>query len=134
MAAELRHAETHADRQAVGPAERRAVAACAGLRRGDRDAGVEIELLAERQLQRRVEIILGKRDRSRTPVLRLHRIDPGSCLLLDTELPRLSYDRRAKTFAGEACQTDGGDRDGRSEQMTCTGSGHAASIKSMIEK
>src|SRR5579863_93617 len=134
MAAEFSHAEADADRQAIGPAEGRAVAACAGLRRGDRDAGVEIELLAERQLLRRVEIILGKRDRSRTPVLRLHRIDPGSRLLPDSELPRLSHDRCAKTFAGEACQTDGGDRDGRSEQMTCTGAGHAASIKSVIEK
>ena len=48
-----------ADRQAVAPAEARAVTARAGLRRGHRKARVEIQLLAERGLFRRIGIFLG---------------------------------------------------------------------------
>src|ERR1044071_8595962 len=53
VAAELRHAVTDADRQAVAPTEARAVTARAGLRRRHRKPRVEIELLAELSLFRR---------------------------------------------------------------------------------
>src|SRR6185437_15688793 len=80
MAAELRHAVADADRQAVAPAEARAMTARAGLRHGDREPRIEIKLLAERSLLRRVRIFLRERDRCRPLVLRLYRIDPRRSL------------------------------------------------------
>jgi hypothetical protein len=135
MAAELVHAVTDADGKAVCPAEARAVAAAAGLRRGHRDARVEIEFLAERGLVRRVGIFLRKRNRRRPLVLRLQRIDAGVRGLSDIDAARLADDGGAERDGGEAEYAETGYRHGGGKQHRSRGNefSHAKQPRRTVE-
>jgi hypothetical protein len=112
--------EPHAALIMVAPAEARAVTTRAGLRRGHRKAGIEIELLAERSLFRRVWVVLGKRDGRRPAVLRLHSIDAGSRFLAEIDLAHFADERRTEADAGKAEDAETDRRDGRSKQNRST--------------
>src|SRR5260370_27456055 len=69
----FRDAVAAADRQSIAPTKAWAVAARAGLRRGDRDAGIEIQLFAERRFFGCVRVFFWEWDQRWAPVLCLHR-------------------------------------------------------------
>jgi hypothetical protein len=78
------------------------VAARAGLRRGDRDARVEIELFAERSLFWRVGIFLREWNCRGPLILRLQRIESGGSFLAEIDAAGLADDRRTKRDGGKA--------------------------------
>src|SRR5450432_2282165 len=108
MAAELLHPMTDAYREAVRPAEARAMTTRARLRRRNRDAGIEIKLFAKCGLLRRVRIILRKGYRRRPPIKRLECVGPGRAPGLYRNLPWFSDQRRAEALA---CITKTGQSD-----------------------
>jgi hypothetical protein len=97
-----------ANGETIAPTETRAVAARAGLRGGDRKAGVEIELLAERSLLGRVGIFLRERNEGRAAVLRLHGADGGGGFRAGLGEASLADQHRAESKAREADQAGGG--------------------------
>src|ERR1700752_4143634 len=120
MPAELVHAVADADREAVGPAKAGAVATRAGLRRSNRDARIEVELLAECRLFRCVGIFLRERNRRRPLVLRLQRVEAGGCGLAEIDTASLADDRSAERDGGEAENTETG-CNGRGKQHRSRG-------------
>jgi hypothetical protein len=104
--AELRHTVTYADRQSVAPTKARAMTARAGLRRGDRDTGIEIEFLAERRLVGGVRVFLWERDLRRTPVFCLHRANGYGGFRAGFGATRLSDNRSTKAKVRESDQAE----------------------------
>src|SRR3954447_3856219 len=102
MTPELRHAVADADRQPVAPAEPGAVAARAGLRRCHREAGVEIQLLAERGFLGRVRIFFRERDCRGSAIQGLEGVEPARRLLCDLDLAAFTDDGCAETDRAEA--------------------------------
>src|SRR3979409_2657629 len=86
----------------------------AGLRRGDRDAGIEIQLFAERRFLWRVGVFLWERDQRRTPVLCLHGINGRSGFRTLCAETGFSDNRGAEAEIGEPDQT----KAGRDERTT----------------
>ena len=108
MATELLHAIADADREGISPTETGAMTTSAGLCRGHRNPCIEVKLLAERGLLRRVRIVLRKGNRRRPTIKRLKGICAWCGLRLQRYLLGFSDESRSET---KACKAKSRDRD-----------------------